>query len=291
MKNIFKKINELLDLNDQANVNQLLEKIFIKKYGSKNDEVVKRIKLLCSTDEEFQNKLCEEISDKFNIFLEISSHFNNVTGVKTLAKSITSFQDNNPLEKLSREELKELNDFIENDVKPTISEKLDITNEVNRKRFINEVSENFITLKKTREELECENQRTFEKWLLIFFGEGYPVGYHKFSDKGANNGYINLSEYIEIVSAFLLSYDEEKIDLTNKSKEYSERFENGIMVSKEKLKTILSTYNARLKENIEDWSGRRYNDEDIALTVSKSRKFPNSLASSIIDDVRNNYIK
>lgn len=293
MKKIVQKVNKLFGLSILSNSNQLLDKIYIKKYGSeeKAKAVFEKIKESCSSEEEFQDKLCEKIKSDFNVLSIISSHFSNTNNLSSLTKNIAEFKENNPLEKVSEAELKEIYNLYENVLKPVYNEELGIVDEKSRDKFIKDISENFITLKQVRVELKCKDQRTFEKWLGLFFGEGYPEEMHKFSNRGiVNNGYLSLSEYVEIVAAFLLSYDEEKIDLAINSKEYSMRFEKGLMVSRGRLNKILSTYYARLKENIEDWSGRNYTDGKTIEKINESDKLPYSIASLIINDIRNNYL-
>jgi hypothetical protein len=101
-----------------------------------------------------------------------------------------------------------------------------------------------LSLSKTREELGYPDQRTFNKWLTVFLGD-------KFSNHGKRNGSINISEYVEIVSAFMLSYDEDKFnffDLDN----LKYRFEKERSFHKKELKKFTNNNYEILRELLEE---------------------------------------
>jgi hypothetical protein len=123
-----------------------------------------------------------------------------------------------------------------------------------------------LSLSKTRKELGYPDQRTFNTWLSYFFEE-------KFSNRGKNNGRISLSEYIEIVSAFMLRYDEKAFNFSDTEK-LKNRFENERSIHKKQLKSFTDNNYAILKFKLEDIADLKNMD-----LPENYRKMPYNIAS------------
>ncbi|OAD45904.1 hypothetical protein [Polaribacter atrinae] len=121
-----------------------------------------------------------------------------------------------------------------------------------------------LSLSKTRKELGYQDQRTFNKWLSVFFED-------KYANRGGQNGKISLKEYIEIVSAFMLSYDEESFNFSN-IEELQNRFKNERSILKKELKKFTNNNYALLRSLIEETEG-------IQLPEEEYRKVPYKIAS------------
>lgn len=66
-----------------------------------------------------------------------------------------------------------------------------------------------ISLAVVRKELGYPHSHTFNPWLKAFFGDKYN---DKINEKIRSAGKLTLYKYIEIVSAFMLNYDEKKFN-------------------------------------------------------------------------------
>jgi hypothetical protein len=143
------------------------------------------------------------------------------------------------------------------------------------------------TLKKTREELGYPDSRTFNPWLIAFFDDKYVTCTGKTksgkpSYKSKNKGYINFNEYLEIVSMFLLSENEEYFDLENNALEYRDRIKKQKVTQKKVLKELTKNDYKLLRERVEDVLGIKNIN-----TSHEFRNIPFRIVSIIKNEIKN----
>lgn len=280
---LFKDRKELL--NDSAN-NNLIEELFIKKYDTKEkaQEVFKNILTSSKTEGNLQELLLKEFSldtilNLLNSFSESSNYTETLKNFKKTKIDVLSSLDSDGLQTLNNN----LNTLqsISHNIDISDKEKGDIINYINK-------SVNF-NLANTRKELGFNHPRIFNPWLNFFFNNKYES---KTKETGKNAGNITLLEYIEIVSAFILSYDEDKLNFSNPD-EMLKRLEIQQKTQKQILKELTNNNFSYLKEKLEDLKNSRiyitkFDNKPYDIT---KRKIPYSLVSIIKEHIKNGYLK
>lgn len=244
MSKILNLLNENITLNNLPLGLGLIELFYIKKCGSYEavQKVFAILKEQCASEEEFNIKVEEKLQDDFhikellplcNILLKMES-FSSILDIQSEINN-WAIQSNLTVDKL--EEIIKLQD----DFASIIREYYKCDDDALRKLFVVKLANKITyTIKETREELGFKNQRTFKKWLIYYYNE-------KFENKKT----INILEYIDIWNKFLLSPDEIKIDLKNKSTDYKKRLDEGLIFSKNRLKNLTKNDYKLLKIEIE----------------------------------------
>ena len=231
MNKILKVLNENITLNNLPFGLGIVELFYIKKYGSYEavQKVFTDLKEECLTEEEFEKIVDEKLEIDFN--LKIFVPFCNIISKIESFKSILDMQNeinNWAVEsKITIEELDKIIKFQE-DIASVMRDYYKCDDNVLRKLFVVKLADKItFTIKETRQELGFKNQRTFKKWLIYYY-----------NDKFENKKTINILEYIDIWKKFILSPDENKIDLNNKTTEYKSRLTEGLIFSKNRLKNL-----------------------------------------------------
>ncbi len=258
MKNKFIKIFiKKIGLDDPKKAQELITRFYIKKYGSFNkaNSVFIELQESCVDDDEFQKVLKEKLEKDFHVnYIQLLlKPFTKAKNITSLVEEI-SIVEGSILTKFSQEEAEIVLSDFENLMKPAFEETFNFSQ--NKKEdIIQIINTNLkLSLSSTRKELGYPDQRTFDKWLVCFFKVDNPHSdklKHKFSYLGKKNGYLSLDQYIEIVSAFMLSYDEKSLDLYN-AEELHTRFEKDRFTQKKFLKKFTKNSYALLRERIED---------------------------------------
>jgi len=254
----------------------LVEDLFIKKYGSeeKAREVFKEILKTSKKEDNLQELLLAEFS--LDSILTVLESFSKASNLTETLQNLESTKANTTI-------TKEIHDNI--NIVKSVSGSNKIP-EVYKDSFIAYINQNVnFTLANTRKELRYPDPRTFNPWLNFFFDDKYKS---RTLEKGRNAGKITLSEYIEIVSAFILSYDEKKLDFSN-PKKMLKRFKLQQKTQKQFLKNREGYYYSKLREELEDIdlsSNYQANFKNKPFDLDK-RKIPYILFSIIEEDLNN----
>lgn len=261
--NIIKQIFPNFKVEDSIDI---IESYFITKFGSrKKAELYFKNNNIHPLDEFVKDHDLVVILEMFSPILKsksLSDLFENLNHIKNNTKT--------DKEKLlqSINKLKEL--------EPKISSVFNLSESRMKVSIIPSLEKHLkLSLSKTREELGYPDQRTFNKWLKVFFGD-------KYLNRGKTNGRISLEEYIEIVSAFMLSYNEEDFGSSN-LKELENRFKNERSIHKKELKKYTDNNYYLLNKLLEKISI----DKNLDLP-EKYRKLPFSIASIFKCELNNN---
>ncbi|MBU2940824.1 hypothetical protein KO494_14845 [Lacinutrix sp. C3R15] len=280
---LFKNRKELL--NGSAN-NNLIEELFIKKYGTKEkaQEAFKNILTSSKAEDNLQELLLKEfnldtILDVLNSFSQSSNYTETLKSLKKTKTDVLSSLDSDGLETLNNN-LNTLQSVSEN-FAISDKQKDDIITYINQNVNFN--------LANTRKELGYKHPRIFNPWLNFFFNNKYKS---KTEETGKNAGSITLFEYIEIVSAFILSYDEDKLNFSNPD-EMLKRIEIQQKTQKQILKELTNNNFSYLKEKLEDLEHsniykKKFENKPYDIT---KRKIPYSLVSIIKEHIKNGYLK
>jgi hypothetical protein len=280
---LFKNRKELL--NGSVN-NNLIEELFIKKYGTKEkaQEAFKNILTSSKEEDNLQELLLKEfnldtILDVLNSFSQSSNYTETLKGLKKTKTDVLSSLDSDGLETLNNN-LNTLQSVSEN-FAISDKQKDDIITYINQNVNFN--------LANTRNELGYKHPRIFNPWLNFFFNNKYKS---KTEKKGKNAGRITLFEYIEIVSAFILSYDEDELNFSNPD-EMLKRIEIQQKTQKQILKELTNNNFSYLKEKLEDLEHsniykKKFENKPYDIT---KRKIPYSLVSIIKEHIKNGYLK
>ncbi|WP_336067388.1 hypothetical protein [Mesoflavibacter sp. CH_XMU1404-2] len=254
----------------------LVEDLFIKKYGSeeKAREVFKEILKTSKKDNNLQELLLAEFS--LDSLFAVLDTFNKASNLTETLQNLEVFKSNANISK-------EIHDNI--NIVKSVSDSNKIP-EVYKDSFIAYINQNVtFTLANTRKELGYPHPRIFNPWLNFFFDNKYKS---RTLEKGRSAGKITLSEYVEIVSAFILSYDEKKLDFSN-PKKMLERFEFQQKTQKQFLKNREGYYYSKLREKLKDInlsSNYQANFKNKPFDLEK-RKIPYILFSIIEEDLNN----
>ena len=280
---LFKDRKELL--NGLAN-SDLIEKLFIKKYDTKEkaQEAYKNILTSSKAEDNLQELLLKEFSldtilNLLNSFSQSSNYTETLKSLKKTKTDVLLSLDSGDLQTLNNN-LNTLQSISHNIDFPD-KEKDDIINYINKNVNFN--------LANTRKELGFKHPRIFNPWLNFFFNNKYES---KTEETGKNAGNITLLEYIEIVSAFILSYDEDKLNFSNPD-EMLKRLEIQQKTQKQILKELTNNNFSYLKEKLEDLEHSeiyktKFDNKPYDIT---KRKIPYSLVSIIKEHIKNGYLK
>lgn len=293
MKSLFSKINQKLGVNDTAISIKFIERFYIKKYGSReNAEIVfKQLKENSKSEEDFQLTLQDKFKADFHLkelklLIQPFIKANSITG---LLKNLLNFKASKKSEVLKSNLTKISVDF--NDlIKPALEESFSVSDKA-KDDIIKIINQNVtFNIANTRKELGYPHPRTFNYWLKYFFDSKFDNKINE--NKSKNSGKLTLFEYIEIVSAFILSYDEEKLNIS-KPKEILKRFELQQKTQKQVLKELTDNNFSKLKEKLEDLHfsetyKTKFGNKPYDIT---KRKIPYSLVSIIKEHITNGYLK
>jgi len=244
MKTIVDIINENLTLNDQPSGIVLFEAYYIKKHGSLEaaQNHFLKLKQQCETDEQFQNMLIVQMETDFNFtklkpLLDVFLKIENFSSFLNIEEDIKNCLMKLELSKQDLEKIIETKDLCGS----LLIKHLHPEKEILKKLLIVKLADKItFTIKETREELGFKDQRTFKKWLNYFF-----------PDKYNGRRIVNILDYINIWEKFLLTPEEHKIDIKNKSVEYRQRLDQGLVFSKERLKKLTADHYKALKNEID----------------------------------------
>ncbi|MAM23281.1 MAG: hypothetical protein CL817_06065, partial [Croceibacter sp.] len=128
------------------------------------------------------------------------------------------------------------------------------------------------TLKQVREELGYKRYETFQPWLRDYFGD-------KYINRNDTNGYINIYEYEEIVTAFFLDHKESELDLENNILDYKERLDNQMLLKSKDLKYIANKPNNFMGDV------QIVSENNNVKTPKDARLFPFNRASLILAEL------
>lgn len=278
---IFEVNKELL--NGSANIN-LIEQLFIKKYGTRENaqEAFKNILASSKTEDNLQELLLKEfgLDTILNILNSFSQSSNYTETLKSLDKTkmdVISSLDPNGLQTLN-ENLKNIQ---------SVSDNFDVSDK-QKDKIIAYINQNVnFNLANTRKELGYPHPRIFNPWLNFFFNNKYKS---KTEETGKNAGRITLTEYIEIVSAFILSYDEDKLNFSNPD-EMLKRLKLQRQTQKQILKELTKNNFSYLKEKLKDLERSKtyktkFGNKPYDIT---KRKIPYSLVSIIKEHIENGW--
>lgn len=241
----------------------IIENHFIKKYGSRENAInyFKENNKVPQKEfiKEFDQKSLKKFSEAIFESDSLTDLLNNISNLK----NDSTLDEGNLL--INLESIKSL--------EPELTNTLDLTESRIQVSLIPFLEEKLkLSLKKTREELGYPDSRTFNKWLSVFFND-------KFANRGENNGRITLQEYIEIVSAFMLSYDEASFGNV-KPEELVDRFNNHRSIHKKELKNLTNNNYSLLNKLLEEINI----DEDLNLPENY-RKFPYKIATILTKEI------
>lgn len=280
---LFKDNKELK--NGSANIT-LIEELFIKKYGTKENaqKVFKSILVSSKAEHNLQELLLKEFSfdtilNVLNSFSQSSNYTETLKNLKKTKTNVLSSFDSDGFQTLNNN-LNTLQSVSDNFY---ISDKQidDIITYINQNVNFN--------LANTRKELGFPHPRIFNPWLNFFFNNKYKS---KTEETGKNAGSITLLEYIEIVSAFIISYEEDKLNFSN-PEEMLKRLEVQQKTQKQILIGLTNNNFSYLKEKLEDLEHSKiykskFDNKPYDIT---KRKIPYSLVSIIEEHIKNGYLK
>ncbi|WP_431137507.1 hypothetical protein [Psychroserpens mesophilus] len=257
MKGIPKDIKTSLDLENVEKANAFITRYYSKKYGSeaKAKAVFEALRADCNSEEEFQKRFRTKVLKDMYIFQlhKLLKPFLSAKNMTMLIKNLFGFKKSKRGQQLKKEMSKIDADF-KHLIQPAFEEVYAKSNH-NKTQTINLIKSQFkFTLASTRKELGYPDPRTFNQWLYCFFKEDHPnegVPKHKYSSLGEKNGYLNFDEYLEIVSAFMLTYDETTFNLSN-IEDLHHRFENERYIQRKVLKQLTNNNYELLSEKLED---------------------------------------
>lgn len=241
-----------------------IEGFFISEYGSRENFI--------NYFKENNKNPVEEFTQMFDLEIleRMSKSIFESNSLTDLLKNVSNLINNNSLDKdkLRRnlENIKKL--------QPELTNTIDLTESRIQVSLIPFLEDKLkFSLSKTRKELGYPDKRTFDKWLSVFFKD-------KFANRGENNGRISLIEYIEIVSAFMLSDDEGSFgDVKLENLEY--RFKNQRSIHKKELKKLTNNNYALLKVLLDDKNIKH----DLKLPEN-FRKMPYSIAVTVKEHIK-----
>lgn len=293
MKSLFSKINQKLDVGNTAKNIEFIERFYIKKYGSraKAELVFKQLKENSKNEEAFQLALQAKFKNDFHynelsLLIKPFIKAKNITG---LIKNLFSFKASNKSGAV-KNNINKISEDFEALIKPAFEETFNISDKT-KDDIINDINQNVtFNIANTRKELGYPHPRTFNYWLRYFFDSKFDNKINE--NKSKNSGKLTLFEYIEIVSAFILSYDEEKLNIS-KPKEILKRFELQQKTQKQVLKELTNNNFSFLKEKLEDLHfsetyKTKFGNKPYDIT---KRKIPYSLVSIIEEHINNGYLK
>lgn len=280
---------KLIEENKQFLINsnsvKVVEGLFINKYGSeeKAQEAFKTILEQSKKDDNLEELIFSEFGlDKI---IQVLNSFTEASNLKETYENLQKVKQN-----ILKEETRESKETFLNNLGllSNAAQHVDIS-ETSKDNLINYIDENVIfNLANTRKELGYPDPRPFNYWLKFFFQGKYNDKINEGNSK--NSGKLTLFEYLEVVSAFLLSYDEGKIDYSNPEK-MLKRFELQKKTQKQVLKYITNNNYSYLKEKLEDlYISDVYRNKfgDQPFDTSK-RKIPYSICSVIKKHIEEEY--
>jgi hypothetical protein len=231
MNKLLEIIDKHLMINNQPLMIALIDLFYIKKYGSIEGVQIffNELKQQCKNEEEFDDLVQKEFEKDFNIeklqsLVPVFLKINNFSSILNIEKDFKNWSINSKITEQDLLPILELQDL----TKQLFEEKFHQEPEILRKLLISRFADKItFTIKETREELGFTNQRTFKKWLDYFY-----------KDKYNGRRTINILEYIGIWSKFLLSPNEDKIDIKKKAVEYQKRLDERLVFSKNRLKKL-----------------------------------------------------
>ncbi|MCG9792802.1 hypothetical protein [Flavobacterium algicola] len=224
------KIKNLIINNQNIGI-ALIDLFYVKKYGSAEGVQIffNELKQQCKSEEEFGDLVQQEFENDFKIktfqpLIEVFSKINNLSSFLNIEKDLKNCFINSKITEQDLLKILELKDLM----KQVFEEYFHPEREIQRKLLIAKFADQItFTIKETREELGFNNQRTFKKWLDYFY-----------KDKYNGRRTINILEYIDIWSKFLLGPNEDKIDIKEKSVVYQKRLDERLVFSKNRLKKL-----------------------------------------------------
>lgn len=286
MIDFLKLIEENNQTNDSIDSTKIVEKLFVNKYGSE-EQAKEAFKAILDQSEKDDN-LQELIFSEFGLdkVMQVLNSFKEASNLKETFENLQKVKQNNLKEET--QESKEI--LISNlEILSSTSQQFELS-ETAKENVIDYINKNVdFNLANTRRELSYPDPRPFNYWLKFFFDGRYD---HKINEGNSkNSGKLSLFEYLEIVSAFLLSYDETKIDYSNPEK-MLKRFELQKKTQKQVLKYITKNNYSYLKEKLEDLYisdvyRKKFGDQP--FDTSK-RKIPYSLITVIEKHIKEEYL-
>ncbi|MAX71246.1 MAG: hypothetical protein CMC76_09125 [Flavobacteriaceae bacterium] len=285
MIDFIKLIEETEQLLSNSSSLKIVEGLFINKYGSeeKAKEAFKAILEQSKKNDNLQELIFSEFGlDKI---IRVLNSFKEASNLKETYENL----QNEKLKLIKEETPKSKEELLNNlELLSNAAHQVDIS-ETSKDNLINYINENVIfNLANTRKELGYPDPRPFNYWLKFFFQGKYNDKINEGNSK--NSGKLTLFEYLEVVSAFLLSYDEGKIDYSNPEK-MLKRFELQKKTQKQVLKYITNNNYSYLKEKLEDlYISDVYRNKfgDQPFDTSK-RKIPYSICSVIKKHIEEEY--
>ncbi len=244
MNKILKIFEKLTNWKSSKQIEEFLNNFYIRKYGSEEKAKAEFEKLTKKYTSKEEKQKAFEVKLFQDLHVEQLLYFRKLFSVKSLSSLAKSFITiKSEVERDWSD--KEKNNFLKTyktEIIPTYEETFQVTE---RKSFIiNKIREaKLFTLSVARKELGYPDQRYFNRWLEAFFGK-------KYINRGTSNGYITLTEYLEIISAFILCEKENYSDFTNLEK-MNYRFENEKTVQKKVLKKLTKNNYSYLKLELE----------------------------------------
>lgn len=272
---------KLIEENKQFLINsnsvKVVEGLFINKYGSeeKAKEAFKTILEQSKKDDNLQELIFSEFGlDKI---MRILDSFKEASNLKETYENL----QNEKLKFIKEETPKSKEELLNNlELLSNAAQQVDIS-ETSKNNLISYINENVIfNLANTRKELGYPDPRPFNDWLKFFFQGKYNDKINEGNSK--NSGKLTLFEYLEVVSAFLLSYDESKIDYSNPEK-MLKRFELQKKTQKQVLKYITNNNYSYLKEKLDDFDRSEVYKDKFGNKPydSSKRKIPFSIVTLI----------
>lgn len=293
MKSSLSNIKQSLGLNNPTKNIEFIERFYIKKYGNreKAELVFKKLKENSTSEESFQLALQERFKKDFHYkeLKQIIKPFTKAKSITDLIKNLFNFKTSKN-SKTVQNNIVKISDDYNTLIKPAFEVTFNFSDK-SKNDIISHINQNVhLNLANTRKELGYPHPRPFNYWLKYFFDSKFD---NKINQKNSkNSGKLTLFEYIEIVSAFIISYDEDKLNLS-KPEELLKRFELQKKTQKQVLKVLTNNNFSYLKEKIEDLHysdiyktkfGNKYYD-------TTKRKIPYSIVSIIKEHIKNGYIK
>jgi len=286
MIDFIKLIEENKQLLSNSHSLQVVEGLFINKYGSeeKAKEAFKTILEQSKKDDNLQELIFLEFGlDKI---MRVLKSFTEASNLKETYENLQKVKQN-----ILKEETPESKEtLISNlEILSSTAQQFELS-EITQENLIDYINKNVsFNLANTRKELGYPDPRPFNYWLNFFFQGKYNDKINEGNSK--NSGKLTLFEYLEVVSAFLLSYDESKIDYSNPEK-MLKRFELQKKTQKQVLKYITNNNYSYLKEKLEDlYISDVYKNkfDDQPFDTSK-RKIPYSLITVIEKHIKEEYL-
>lgn len=293
MKSLLSKINQTLGVRDTAINIEFIERFYINKYGSREEAelVFNQLEENSENEEAFQLALQEKIKTDLHLkeLNELIKPYREAKNITDLFKKLLVFKNSNSSTQL-KANIKKISEDCNVLIKPAFEETYNISDKT-KKDIINVINKNVtFNLANTRKELGYPHPRTFNYWLKYFFDSKFENKINE--NKSKNSGKLTLFEYIEIVSAFILSYDENNLDFSNPDKMLN-RFELQKQTQKQVLKELTNNNFSKLKEKLEDLHfsetyRNKFGNKPYDIT---KRKIPYSLVSIIKEHITNEYLK